>query len=96
MKTILVKKLKSTESKGDRFKAFIASGLQTITEQSDYENDNVQPMKMAAKLINLMSWQSLGDWHGGNLPDGSWVFVLVPRSPTAVLIDADFQFSVKM
>ena len=102
MHAIIVKKLNPTGTKGDRFKAFIAPGLPAITEQSDYEDINIQPMKMAAKLIRKMGWDSSSeDWHGGNLSDGSWVFVCTAKYPTAIVpidpnINIDYQFSIKM
>lgn len=90
MQAITVKLTGPTDSRGAKLVASCVTG--TLREQYNYEDKNQQAVKLVAKLVEKLGWTNISDWIGGELPDGTLVFVCAGRHPplTAPLQDAAF------
>jgi hypothetical protein len=77
MQAILVKFLGATGSRGSRLKATAASGSITIPYPHELREGEEAAHAAADALRVKLGWQNsaYGRLIGGQLPDGSWVFV---------------------
>lgn len=78
MKAIQVKYLSATNNRGARFKASTGEKGQTIIESYDHSlGHDKHALKLAYKLCERMGWNVL--LNGGQFPDGTYVFTMIPR-----------------
>jgi hypothetical protein len=79
MQAIVTKYIPPTDTKGPRIKATAMAG--SVIIRYDHELDHDEPFRKAAQaLCDKFGW----DWKliGGGLPDGSMVWVQMPKQPS--------------